>query len=70
MVDIFALVVLLAVLFFTDAPLKAKLVLVAVSLGIWGLTWLSPWFYLALLIHGACVYFLFFGSQPGRRWRR
>jgi hypothetical protein len=69
-VDVFALVPLLAVLFFTDEGLKTKLILVAIYLGIWGLALLSPWFYLGLLLYGACVYFLFFGSQGGRRWRR
>ena len=64
-----ALVPLLAVIFFTDVELKTKLVLSLVYLVIWGLAFLTGWAYFALLLYGAFIYFMYFGSGPGRNKR-
>ena len=66
MFPIFALVPLLAVIFFTDVELKTKGILSLVYLLIWGLTWLTGFAYFALLLYGAFIYFMYFGSGPGR----
>jgi hypothetical protein len=69
MIEVVTLIPLYAVVRYTDATLVTKVVLVAVYLALWGLAQLSGWFYFGLLLYAAVVYFLFFGSSPGRRWR-
>ena len=69
MFSLFALVPLLAVLLFTDVEVKSKAILTVVYLAIWGLTWLTGWAYFGLLLYGAFIYFMYFGSGPGRNKR-
>jgi hypothetical protein len=66
----FALIVVLAVWIGTDEPILTKFILSVIYLAIWGVTWFWPWAYFALLLYGLAVYFLYFGSSPGKRWRR
>ena len=69
MFSLFALIPLLAVVVFTDVEVKSKVILTIVYLAIWGLTWLTGWAYFALFLYGAFIYFMYFGSGPGRNKR-
>jgi hypothetical protein len=69
MCEVATLVPILAVLYFTEASWSAKALLVVIYLAIWGVAVFWPWAYFGLLLYAAFVYFLFFGSEPGRRWR-
>ena len=65
----FALVVLAAVWWGSDATLRGKLVVTAIYLILWVLAifW-APAFY-AMFIFALAAYFFFFGTEKGRRWR-
>jgi hypothetical protein len=66
---VFALVVVVAVWVGTDATLQTKLILTAILAVIWGVGFLWPYAFLAMPLFAGFVYFLFFGSEGGRRWR-
>jgi hypothetical protein len=70
MCEVVALIPILAVWIGTDVEWPKKLLLMGVYLVIWSIAaFVTPWAYGALLLYAVFVYFLFFGSGPGKRWR-
>jgi hypothetical protein len=69
MCHVFAFVVLAAVWWVGEATVPAKLLMTAIYLALWVLALFWWPAFIIMGVYALAVYFFFFGSEKGRRWR-